>query len=259
MNIRSKNGGGNVKTRTKTKATRTQSGSRASRATRAPELTAAGRKKINTTDSASLSGEKKGSQPINFASWGDNLKSGRADGNSAKQLQKTLNGVQPKDSKNPKLAEDGKFGANTQEAVKKFQQEKGLKVDGVVGKYTRAALEREQTKGSKDPNTQIPSGGIEDLKKAVSQQQQSTADRAAGQRDGGLNQLRGADPTRANPQDRATSIPSGPSAEFPKPGFLQRLQENTVGRPSATVNPVTPAPAAPVGPNSLTDGFPTSA
>lgn len=259
MNIRSNSGGGNVKTKTKTKTKTTKKQSSA-KASKAPQLTAAGRKKINTTDSASLSGEKKGSQPINFASWGDNLKSGRADGNSAKQLQKTLNGVQPKDSKNPKLAEDGKFGANTQEAVKKFQQEKGLKVDGVVGKYTRAALEREQTKGSKDPNTQIPSGGIDDLKKAVTQQQQSTADKAAGQRGGGLNQLRGADPAKANPQDRATSIPSGESAEFPKPGFLQRVQENTIGRPSATVNPVTRPPAPPVvesvGPIPLTDGLP---
>jgi hypothetical protein len=37
---------------------------------------------------------------------------------------------------------DGIFGVKTQEAVKKFQQDSGLKADGIVGKDTWAALER---------------------------------------------------------------------------------------------------------------------
>lgn len=36
---------------------------------------------------------------------------------------------------------DGKFGTNTERAVKAFQRANGLEVDGVVGKNTRAALE----------------------------------------------------------------------------------------------------------------------
>lgn len=232
-------------TERKRKPGKTQNSSRAARAPKAAKpdnLTAAGRKKINTNDSAALSGEKKGSQPINFSSWKDNLKAGRADKDSASQLQESLNKGRGEDKK---IAQDGKFGKETSEAVKQFQKDKGLKVDGIVGKYTRAALERQQNAGSKDPNTTIPSGGIDELNKAVKQQQQTTADKAKGQTGGGLNQLRGADPAKANAQDRATSIPSGESAEFPKPGFLQRLQEKTIGRPSATVNPVNPPPAPP--------------
>lgn len=255
MEISKAQSGGTTQ-RTK-KAKKSTKAAKAPKAAKPSNLTAAGRKKINTTDSASLSGEKKGSQPINFSSWGDNLKTGKSDKGSTSQLQESLNKGRTDDKK---IAQDGKFGKQTSEAVKQFQKEKGLKVDGVVGKYTKAALERQQTAGSKDPNTTIPSGGIDDLKKAVKQQQQSTADRAAGQTGGGLNQLRGADPARANAQDRATSIPSGESAEFPKPGILQRLQENTIGRPSATVNPTTPPPAPPVvdsvGPIPTSNGIP---
>lgn len=261
MNIKGNQAG--RATQRKGKTTKTQNSGGANRANRAPkaakpnELTAAGRKKINTTDSAAISGEKKGSQPINFSSWKDNLKAGKADKDSASQLQESLNKGRSDDKK---IAQDGKFGKQTSEAVKQFQKEKGLKVDGIVGKYTKAALERQQNAGSKDPNTTIPSGGIDELNKAVKQQQQTTADKAKGQTGGGFNQLRGADPAKANAQDRATSIPSGEAAQFPKPGILQRLQESTVGRESATVNPVNPPPAPPkvdsIGPVPTSDGMP---
>ena len=38
------------------------------------------------------------------------------------------------------VAADGVFGAQTEQAVKRFQKRKGLTVDGVVGPQTRDAL-----------------------------------------------------------------------------------------------------------------------
>jgi peptidoglycan hydrolase-like protein with peptidoglycan-binding domain len=35
---------------------------------------------------------------------------------------------------------DGVFGTRTEEAIKQFQAQKGLKADGIVGPATRAAL-----------------------------------------------------------------------------------------------------------------------
>lgn len=46
----------------------------------------------------------------------------------------------------PKYGADGSFGNETLEAVKQFQRDVGLTVDGVVGKMTWAALESSQTK-----------------------------------------------------------------------------------------------------------------
>ena len=48
----------------------------------------------------------------------------------------------------PKYGADGDFGAETEAAVKAFQKEHGLDVDGIVGNYTFAAIE-EAMKGKK--------------------------------------------------------------------------------------------------------------
>lgn len=55
-------------------------------------------------------------------------------GNSVKEAQCRLNLA------GAKLTVDGKFGAKTAQAVRDFQQSKGLQVDGVVGPATWAAL-----------------------------------------------------------------------------------------------------------------------
>ena len=65
-------------------------------------------------------------------------------GNDVKVLQKYLH-VYP----------DGIFGIITEEAVKKFQREKGLKVDGIVGAATWAALVPFIFKKSKRKITEI--------------------------------------------------------------------------------------------------------
>lgn len=58
-------------------------------------------------------------------------------GNTVKALQAKLNAEL---SLKPSLATDGIFGTQTEDAVKKFQELKGLKVDGIVGPFTFDAL-----------------------------------------------------------------------------------------------------------------------
>ena len=40
---------------------------------------------------------------------------------------------------------DGEFGAATEAAVKKFQKDNGLTVDGIIGEKTWAALDQQET------------------------------------------------------------------------------------------------------------------
>lgn len=59
---------------------------------------------------------------------------GSSDSESVKKLQELLN------NNGANLSVDGKFGPQTQDAVKKYQQENGLDVDGIVGENTWDAL-----------------------------------------------------------------------------------------------------------------------
>jgi len=66
-------------------------------------------------------------------------------GSEVKKIQKLLNsGLKP----SPKLPENGDFTAATEEAVKAFQKKARLKVDGIVGKNTIAALSNGGTSGA---------------------------------------------------------------------------------------------------------------
>lgn len=63
-----------------------------------------------------------------------------ARGEDVKKLQKALN------ANGYKLSVDGKFGPQTQKAVKDYQKKNKLKVDGVVGKNTWSALAKSSKK-----------------------------------------------------------------------------------------------------------------
>ncbi len=70
------------------------------------------------------------------SSWpGYNLELGSS-GDSVRQMQRQLNVISNAYSLIPKLAEDGVFGSNTEEAVKTFQRIFNLTPDGIVGLKT---------------------------------------------------------------------------------------------------------------------------
>lgn len=80
--------------------------------------------------------------PVNFGAWAQPASSASpaksmrqgAEGQDVRSLQESLN------KKGAQLDVDGKFGPKTQEAVRKFQEQNNLEVDGVAGKDTMAAL-----------------------------------------------------------------------------------------------------------------------
>ena len=63
------------------------------------------------------------------------IKPGSPDSGAVKALQGALN-----EAMGGELTVDGKFGNDTEEAVRQFQERNGLTVDGIVGNDTRAAL-----------------------------------------------------------------------------------------------------------------------
>lgn len=119
-----------------------------------------------------------GEQP---ATWKDQLGTQTmqkgADGESVTALQSALN-----EKLGVSLDTDGKFGRHTLAAVKDFQRENGLTVDGIVGKETRAALlaEKNEAEPAKplDPN-QPKQGDLIFGDKLTAEEQQKVRDVAA--------------------------------------------------------------------------------
>ncbi len=70
-------------------------------------------------------------------------------------LQKELNRLGVRDADGKPLAEDGKFGDNTREAVIAFQRQQGLKDDGIVGRQTFAKLEHAQENAAQKAGPQL--------------------------------------------------------------------------------------------------------
>jgi len=68
--------------------------------------------------------------------FGDRNLSSGIKGDDVTRLQEILNAAHEE-----KIGVDGSFGSQTEGAVKAFQEEAGLKVDGIVGKMTSAALQ----------------------------------------------------------------------------------------------------------------------
>ncbi|MRH01954.1 peptidoglycan-binding protein [Xanthomonas sontii] len=80
-------------------------------------------------------------------------------GNDVEALQRQLNRMGVRDAQGKALAEDGRFGEHTREAVVAFQKQRGLTQDGIVGRDTRAGLaaaEQAQAKPAKGPQLGEP-------------------------------------------------------------------------------------------------------
>lgn len=58
----------------------------------------------------------------------------------------------------PKHGADGSYGAETEAAVRAFQQKSGLTADGIVGPLTWAALDRAADSGTAEPGNQVNAG-----------------------------------------------------------------------------------------------------
>lgn len=67
------------------------------------------------------------------------------------ELQQSLNRLGVRDASGNRLAEDGKFGDNTREAVLAFQKQQGLKEDGLVGRQTLGRIEQAQALETRTP------------------------------------------------------------------------------------------------------------
>ena len=88
-------------------------------------------------------------------------------GDEVKQLQEALN------AKGARLEVDGKFGKDTAAAVRQFQEQQGLKVDGIAGKDTLGRLQgggqtppaeatpAETQPGTNQPGTTQPGGRLD--------------------------------------------------------------------------------------------------
>ncbi len=63
-----------------------------------------------------------------------------AKGEEVTALQKELNRLGVRDGHGNRLSEDGKFGANTKDALTAYQKQHGLSADGVAGPATLAKL-----------------------------------------------------------------------------------------------------------------------
>lgn len=83
-------------------------------------------------------------------------------GEEVKELQKSLNNM------GYSLEVDGKFGTKTQNAVKSYQKNNGLSVDGIVGNNTWASLSGSSVKSSSNSENQaIPTSNTTSLKQPV--------------------------------------------------------------------------------------------
>jgi peptidoglycan hydrolase-like protein with peptidoglycan-binding domain len=89
------------------------------------------------TESATPSSTRKNDSPsFEAAKAGNYIRKGQQ-GESVQQLQERLNAAGIK----PPLEADGKFGPQTEAAIRQFQAKNGCKVDGIVGPETLGALE----------------------------------------------------------------------------------------------------------------------
>jgi N-acetylmuramoyl-L-alanine amidase CwlA/peptidoglycan hydrolase-like protein with peptidoglycan-binding domain len=94
-------------------------------------------------------------------------------------LQATLNERGHKNNKGQVLVVDGKFGKNTDEALRKLQAAEGLKVDGICGDITWGKLYFVPTKNPKIMVMKIPFGDIESANIILRDKKKYSVDKAA--------------------------------------------------------------------------------
>ncbi|CTP90559.1 peptidoglycan-binding protein [Xanthomonas graminis] len=103
-------------------------------------------------------------------------------GAQVRELQQHLNRIGVRDAHGRPLAEDGRFGDNTHDAVMALQKQHGLTQDGIVGRDTRAGLaaaEQAHDKAAKNP--QLGDPGHPDT--ALYNKMRTEADRGAAKAD----------------------------------------------------------------------------
>lgn len=153
-------------------------------------------------------------------------------GDGVKGLQEALNNAGVRDAQGQPLPTTGYFGDKTEEAVRKYQEQKGLEVDGKAGKDTLTALgiypgqqqtpaDKPQTPANAQPtpteNPQTPANA-----------QPTPADKPQ---------------TPANAQPTPTDNPQAPANAQPTPTDKPQTPANA--QPTPTDNPQNPANAQP--------------
>ncbi|MFZ2752809.1 MAG: peptidoglycan-binding protein [Lysobacteraceae bacterium] len=123
------------------------------------------------------SGQTQGNQTPRgqSGSTGDTLLVKEERGDGVKGLQEALNSAGIRDAQGQPLPTTGYFGDKTEEAVRKYQEQKGLEVDGKAGKDTLTALGiypgQQQTAPTDKPQTpaettagkpQVPAANVTD-------------------------------------------------------------------------------------------------
>lgn len=136
---------------TQTRTTRSAPPPPASRSVRQTSRQAAPAQRQGQVDRATVTREKGKAGPVpdfsqSFGARPATLRNGSS-GDNVKQLQEMLN------ARGAKLEVDGKFGGKTAEAVRKFQEENKLKVDGIAGAETFGKLQPSDQANPQNPAT----------------------------------------------------------------------------------------------------------
>ena len=105
--------------------------------------------------------ERSGSIPNLAAAYGPPAPKLLGQGNAGEDVRKVQNLL---NKGGESLKSDGIFGPLTQDAVRKFQEQNGLKVDGVVGPETLGALNAAKGAPKAEPKSEVP--GLPQLPKA---------------------------------------------------------------------------------------------
>ncbi len=85
-----------------------------------------------------FSSASRNTKPVIYKGYKDSQQGG----SFCKELQEDLNKLKVTDNNGKALAEDGSCGGKTEEAIKKFQKNVGLDVDGRCGPMTWAAIDK---------------------------------------------------------------------------------------------------------------------